>query len=388
LLAPDTLAEDDQRTFYVSGRRLVHALLVNGDMRPVLHQDELFYLEHAMAPAGEDASGITFTTITPDRFEPGSLDNLEVVFLANVRELTPGASLALRRFVASGGGLFIAMGDQVDVDRANAVLDDLLPRPLRDVVALGPADADGIYRQGIAFADINLDHPILKLFTGDEAQGLQAVRTWRAAVVEPGQTGRESNILLRYQNGSPALMEAGYQNGRVILFTATLDRDWTSWPARASFLPFLQRITSYLAGRLSELPPPEVPVSRPVVIPLLENADGVRIIRPDKREVDLTPGEAGSAVFADTTAPGFYEVEQTAAGQKLTDRTIPGFIVHPPPEESNLTPISESRLRSLLGESARLTLAGSADESTRSRSMIFLLLALALVLCEAFLIRR
>jgi hypothetical protein len=41
-----------------------------------------------------------------------------------------------------------------------------------------------------------------------------------------------------------------------------------------------------------------------------------------------------------------------------------------------------------LGESTRLTLAGSDDESTRSRSMIFLLLALALVLCEAFLIRR
>jgi urease beta subunit len=390
LLAPDALAEDDWRIFYVSGRRLVHALLVNGDMRPVLHQDELFYLEHAMAPAGEDTSGIAFTTITPDRFDPGSLDNVEVVFLANVRELTPNVSLALRRFVASGGGLFIAMGDQVDVDRANAVLDDLLPRPLRDVVALGPADADGIYRQGIAFSDISRDHPVLKLFTGGEAQGLQAVRTWRAAVVEPGQTGRESNILLRYQNGSPALLEAGYQNGRVMLLTATLDRDWTSWPARASFLPFLQRITAYLAGRLSELPPPEVPVSRPVIIPLLENADGVRITRPDKQVVELSPGEAGAgtAVFADTTAPGFYAVEQTAAGTKLADRTIPGFIVHPPPEESNLTPISENRLQSLLGESTRLTLAGTDDESTRSRSMIFLLLALALVLCEAFLIRR
>jgi hypothetical protein len=93
-------------------------------------------------------------------------------------------------------------------------------------------------------------------------------------------------------------------------------------------------------------------------------------------------------VFADTTVPGFYEVEQTASGKKLADRTIPGFLVHPPPEESNLSPISQDRLQSLLGESARLTLTGAADESTRSRSMLFLLLALALVLCEAFLIRR
>jgi hypothetical protein len=390
LLAPDVLPQDDERIFYVSGRQLVRALLVNGDMRPVLHKDELFYLEHALAPAGEDASGIAFTTLTPDRFEPGSLDNIEVVFLANVRELSPVASLALRRFVASGGGLFVAMGDRVDVERANAVLDDLLPRPLRDIVALGPADADGIYRQGIAFSDIDRDHPVLKLFGEDQAKSLQAVRTRRAAVVEPGQTGRESDILLRYQNGSPALVEAGYQNGRVMLFTTTLDRDWTSWPARASFLPFLQRVTSYLAGRLSELPPPEVQVSRPVTIPLLENADGVRVIRPDKRETELAPTESGAsaAVFTDTTTPGFYEVEQTAAGQKLADRTIPGFIVHPPPEESNLKPISAERLQASIGESTRLTLAGAADDSTRSRSMIFLLLALALVLCEAFLIRR
>jgi len=175
-----------------------------------------------------------------------------------------------------------------------------------------------------------------------------------------------------------------------MLFTTTLDRDWTSWPARASFLPFLQRVTSYLAGRLSELPPPEVPVSRPVTIPLLEKADGVHITRPDKQEVDLAPAEAGagSVVFTGTDAPGFYQVEQTAAGQKLADRTIPGFIAHPPPEESNLKPVSAERLQVLVGESTRLTLAGAGDESTRSRSMIFVLLALALVLCEAFLIRR
>jgi len=390
LLSPDLLPQDDERIFYVSGRRLVRALLVNGDMRPVLHKDELFYLEHALAPAGEDASGIAFTTITPDRFEPGSLDDVEVVFLANVRELSPAASMALRRFVASGGGLLVSMGDQVDVERANIFLDDLLPRPLRDIVALGPADADGRYRQGIAFSNIDFEHPVLKLFLQDQAKSLQAVRTWRAAVVEPGQTGREYNILLRYQNGSPALVEAGYQGGRVMLFTTTLDRDWTSWPARASFLPFLQRVTSYLAGRLSELPPPEVLVARPVTIPLLENADGVRITLPDKQEVDLAPAEAGagSVVFAGTQAPGFYSVEQTAAGQKLTERTIPGFIVHPPPEESNLKPISADRLQALIGESTRLTLAGAGDESTHSRSMIFILLALALVLCEAFLIRR
>ena len=264
----DALAEDNQTLLYVSGERTVRVLLVNGDMRPILHQDELFYLEHALSPAGEGASGIRFTTITPDRFTKESLDNVEVVFLANVHGLSPESASALRSFVAAGGGLFLAMGNRVDVDRTNQILDDLLPWPLRDKVATGPVEPEGEHRLGTHFTDIDQKHPAFALFEESQIAGLKAVRIWRAVVLESGQAGRRTTVLMNYANGAPALVESPYRNGRVMLFTSTLDRDWNSWPARASFLPFLQRTTAYLAGRLGQMPPVEVEVGTPVRIPL------------------------------------------------------------------------------------------------------------------------
>jgi hypothetical protein len=318
------------------------------------------------------------------------LEGVEVVYLANVRELDPEAATALRRFVASGGGLFVSVGDRVDTERLNAILSDLLPWPLRDIVALGPADMDGVHRQGMAFADMRLDHPVLSPFAAEGLASLKAVRTWRAAVVEPGQGGAQNQVLLRYANGAPALVEGVHRGGRVLLFTSSLDRDWTSWPARASFLPFLQQATSYLSGRLGQLPPPEVTVGEPVPIPLGGEADGARVIRPGGAVVDLGPADVseGIAVFRGTDIPGWYEVAWTRNAEPLGAASIPGLIVLPPPEESDLAPVSADALQRLVGQGTRLTLAGAGDTSARSKSMTFLLLALMLVLCEAFLIRR
>ncbi len=389
-LRPDQLPEDDQRPFLASGRNQLQALLVNGDMRPVLHRDEVFYLEHALAPSGAGASGIRFTTVTPDRLHEGLLESVQVVFLANVRELGPAVLAALSDFVAAGGGLFVSVGDQVDVDHSNQMLAGLLPFDLRDVVALGPADPDGVHRQGMAFGEFDDTHPALAIFGGERAQALAAVRTRRAVVLEPGRTAARGRVLIRYANGAPALVEGRHRAGRVILFTSSLDRDWTNWPARASFLPFLQHTAAYLAGSLDELPPPEVPVDGTVRIPLLPEADGVRIRLPDDGQKDLQAGDLieGRAVFSDTRLPGWYEIAQTTGGRKLPGRTIPGFFVRLPPPESDLTPVTAEQLQALLGHSARLTVAGSGDPATRSRAGLLLLLALGLVFCEALLIRR
>ena len=40
-----------------------------------------------------------------------------------------------------------------------------------------------------------------------------------------------------------------------MLYASTVDRDWTDWPIRTSFLPALQQIVEYLAGGLDEHPP-------------------------------------------------------------------------------------------------------------------------------------
>jgi len=390
-LSPDRLAEDDARPFLAAGRRPVRVLLVDGDMRAVLHQDELFYLERALAPDGGAQAAVQLQSLTPDRLRPEHLDGVQVVFLANVRELSPEQRQALQSFVEAGGGLFLACGDQLDPQRADEWLRELTPWPVRDVIALGPPDPDGVHRQGLGFGALDAAHPVLKPFTAERGRALEAVRTFRAAILEPGRAGPEVRVLLRYADGTPALVEGRRGAGRVMLLTTTLDRDWTHWPARASFLPFLQRATAYLAGRLEEQPAVEVEVGEPARLPLLPEAGGLRVRRPDgeARVLRAAPG-AGQVAFTETDRPGVYALEQLPPGGEtaLRARAAAALLVHPPRAELDLGPASDERLQSLVGEGTRLRLAGSGAEGGRAQAWLLLLLALGLLTLEALLIRR
>jgi hypothetical protein len=86
--------------------------------------------------------------------------------------------------------------------------------------------------------------------------------------------------------------------------------------------------------------------------------------------------------------PGWYQVKQLSGKHVLPNSSIPGIIVHVPPTESDLRPISTDELQGLMGESTRLTMVGSASSTAQNRSWVFLTLALMLVLLEALLIRR
>ena len=59
-------------------------------------------------------------------------------------------------------------------------------------------------------------------------------------------------MLAAYDDGAPALVEARRGRGRVMLYTSTVDREWSDWTIRTSFLPAMQRFAAWLAGALDE----------------------------------------------------------------------------------------------------------------------------------------
>jgi hypothetical protein len=256
-IAPDALVEDDLRRFVLDVRRPARALIVDGDPRPVPHLDEVFYLERALRLPG---SPVQVRVIAADERPELPLHESDVVFLCNVRELAAGRVSALLRFVESGGGLFFSVGEQVDPDFYNAVLGALLPRRLR-------AARDVTYGGGapVRFARPQLAHPVLSVFAGNAGDGLVSGEVRRYFHLEPGP---EENVLLRYDDGSPALVRGRYGRGRILLFTTTIDRDWTDLPIRTGFLPLVQQAARYLARILESPGAPEVIVGEPRTIPL------------------------------------------------------------------------------------------------------------------------
>ncbi len=385
----DNLPGDDEQGFFVAEKGKIRALLVDGDMRTIVYRDELYYLEHALGTTDSLNSGVTFTTITPDRLNSTVLQGADVVFLANVRHLESKATTSLEEFVAGGGGLFVAMGDRVDVDQFNQEFEKIFPWTLRDTVSLADNTEGSSTTHGIAFGRVNEKHPVIVPLGPQYKASLGAVRTRMAVVIEPGAGSSEENVLISYSNGAPALLDGRYGMGRILMFTSSIDRDWTNWPARASFLPFLLSATRYLAGQLDMSPPKRVDVGSQVSIFPGEGVEKIAIRKPDGMVVSLTSvaGHNGKIVFSQTDIPGWYEIIRS--GTKTThDSGMPGFFVRIPPAESNLAPIAAGRLDSLLGDGARVVLRVSDGSDIHRVAWIFLILCLALLVCEGVLIRH
>lgn len=240
-LAPDALTLDDVRYLRVEVAGEVRMLLVNGDPSPVRQRDELFYLQAALAADGGDRQRVVARAVRADDFDARQLAAFDAVALCNVRALAAAQLAALQRYVVGGGGLLIAVGDAVEAERYNAMFGALLPQPLRGVTSANAEAASELH-----LGALDAEHPLVASLAREPGgAGLGRVRVRRAFRLEPSTRGGQRAVL-RYDDGSPALVEVQLGAGRVLLWTTTIDRDWTDLPIRPGFLPLMQQVARYL----------------------------------------------------------------------------------------------------------------------------------------------
>jgi hypothetical protein len=393
-LPEDALHDDDSRALSLVVPREVRVLVVDGAPSPVRYRDEAYFVESALA---SPASPVRPTLVDAEAFARQDLAGFDVVFLLNVRAAAVKAD-ELARFVEQGGGLFIAVGDQVEPEDWTRQLGALLPMPLHVVKTAAERGAAGA--RAARFADVAWDHPALSIFTGEAREGLLGVRTFRYVLAKPrgsAQPDGEAKVLVTFDDGAPALVEARLGKGRVLLFTSSADRDWTDWPIRTSFLPAMQRFAGWLAGALEDRREPPVVVGTPKTIRLEEDDALVALVGPDGRErrraelersglredargqPKLTPGE-----------PGLWQVKVQAGGQERLEPRL-AFAVAPDPRESDTRRLDPSELTAWFGGESHAKVEGdarAAAEGGREVPLwsILLVLGLAAFLVEGVLL--
>ena len=363
-LPSDALTADDRRFARVEVRRDLRVLIVDGDPRTSRRDDEVFYLETALRPGDRDDSQLDVTTVAPDELGNRRLADFDVVFVCNVK--SPDGA-ALRDYVQHGGGLFIALGDNVDVDAYNDALGNLLPQPLQALRTVGAtaADRDDGERQaagnGQRLGRIDRNHPLLAPLAEQHAvEALEAARFSRYALFRPtAETQRQ--VLLRFADGAPALIESHYGEGRVLLWASTIDRDWTNLPIEPAFLPLVQQSTRYLARAPMREPEAPLIVGQHHDIALRDGDLRVEVTEPSGRqrtfERDKVAGRKALA-FDATDEPGIYRVAAAGRDGVMRARRDATFVVNVDPAESDLTPIDPVRLKQLAaGGGAKLAAA-------------------------------
>ncbi len=399
-VATDVLPGDDVRRHVVAVRRKMRFLLVDGETSPEPFRGETDYLAVALAPPGSVSSGVEVDVVPERAFSGRELSSVDGVFLCNVYKLPPERIQKLEEFVKGGGGLVFFLGDQVDPQEYNALFygtgeaagKRLLPLPLGDV--------EGSTDDYTTLAAPAADHPVIRFLRGMNDIVLRTMTIERWVRCEQPLPGSEARVILRYgdDQGSPALAEKGFGEGRVLLFTTAADTEWSNLPLSPLYLAMLQEIAAYVVK------PDPADATRRVGEPIEIPFDPARMRR---RGVVRLPDEQGATqsemVLAQdpethtlsfrhekTRVAGFYLARfETPEGEELT---LP-FARNVEPGEGDLARLDPRRLADAL-PGARLERAGAGalldggaeDRSEFWRTLLLLLLACAVL--ETFLAWR
>lgn len=395
-LADDALSVDNQIRLPVELPPPVRVLLVDGEPHAIPFQDEVFYLSSALRQAKKSLAQMRIDVLSLEQLNPAVLADARVVVLANVMEVSESVANALSQFVRAGGGLLITAGQQLNADSYNHTLREILPGRLRG--AKGQALLDNIdVQETLGLGAFAQEHPIFQGIARVDAQGLPGLRrvqTHTMFLLEP-EADAPREVLMRFSNESPALVERRIDAGRVIFLATSIDREWTDLPIRPGYLPLMQQTVLYLAGALDVSGPRFLRVgeSRNLVLP--RGAERLEVRAPDARvyrlqgtsSAETGRTEAQTIPFAETHLPGVYRVRVKYPGGDAKELYAERFSVLVDAAESDLRLADEAILREAVPQGA--SVRGGNDEDKDAPLWRHLLLVVVALLCaEAWWLRR
>lgn len=361
-LPGDRLPNDDTRAVALKTIEQLEILLVDGNPSPSPADSSTFFLQNALQPVPKERLAdffIKVETVNLANFNPAVLGRKDVVMFSDVDMLPQTAINALADFLISGGSAYFFTGPNVDTSFYNSTLLDsyaMMPAFMeRAGLSVSPLPT-------LSFQESNFEHPIAAAWRDQAAGSLSTALFYNYHPLVPApwpdenanpQAGAPS-IILRYRDGSPAIMERSWGTGRVVLFNSTADTRWNDMPLRASFIPLLFRSLGYLIQRGDDSLniPVGTPFTHVVDSRLVGESAVVEHLDPDvgfKQTFTIELGEKTAMLRTDPLrVRGAYEATINAQPPERFK-----FAVTTDPIESDLFPISPEQ-RGQLSEVAEV----------------------------------
>lgn len=342
--------EDDHLEAVVDVIDPVHVLVLSGDERSSPLRSESDFLRFALAPhsaieptshaKASDRDPFNVTVMPAEKWADVDLERYQVVVLANIERFSPSQARAIERYVYGGGQLFIAPGSLSRYDDYNAML-------YRDGAGILPAELDAPTpsdgSESTLLLSWDTSHPIFGFLRGQYESPAASIARYFPARPRPV----DASAIAWYLTGDPFLIEGKSERGRVLLMTTALDADWSTLPLSNFYLPFVQSTVRYLAGGnsvQSNLAPGQ---AIHMVLTDSDSPTAITLLRPDGRSEKISAfrlAQQPELRYTDTDLPGEYQVKIEQLGKPSSTRL---FMVRPSREESDLSPLSESRWKTL-----------------------------------------
>jgi hypothetical protein len=388
----DRFTADDQFMFTLTVAPQVRTILVNGNPAAQPLDNEGLYLRTAIIatepnldvvePVEGDAEkdpvleaerrfvrSLAVDDIPQANVNAEVLRDADVVLLANCGSLNDAQFKMLRDFVAGGGGLLVFPGQLVNPDLYNT---KFFPSPevpdeefvsAKIVAAQGdPNNADTF----VKFGAIDFAHPIFSVFEGTDQRYLTKVNVYQRFPVELPEERGTTWPLVEFEDGSPAVLESVYGNGRVLISAFPLNTKWTNLPMKPEFVPLVLRMISHVK-RLND-------VNAPSVVPADGTAEFVvsQHWAPASGKVTDIAGRITPVAFQRsnsrlvgafdrTIEQGYYTLEVKGGRAEQPYNGAVSFAVNLAPGESDFARLTGPQLKEMLPAVNVTTVDASAE---------------------------
>ena len=361
-------APDNRFYFTLRRETPAKALIVESASRG---RSDSLHLQSALT-TNEDLP-FTFTLKSTGSVDPTSISDYALVVLNDTGPISPALGDTLTKFVNAGGQMIVSTGPQTQPENFNTSLQQISPVTLREAVQTKSGES-------VAITEVKFDHPIFEVF--QESGRLAAANVIGYFRSEPRPNAA---VLARFEDGSPALVEARTGKGRVLLFTSSLGPSWNDLPLTPLYLPFIHQMVRYAGTRevsawygLGQTF--TVARQKEAAPPAVDTPGGARL-----SESRLTPD---GDLLITAREPGFYRLRYNAAPDYAA--------VNSDGAEGDFTKLNFGEF--VAGVTGG---AGSAEGTEANRNFTneevegrqrvwwpLLLVALLLLLAESFLARR
>jgi hypothetical protein len=349
----DHLPADDRRSIAVRALNDVRVLLVSGDFGGDPAGNATFYLANALSPVPPPEREKYFVktrTISPAEMESTKLGDYEAVVLANVPDIPASAVDAMAAYLKRGGGLIIFPGPKTNVSFYN---DNFVKKynflPAIPGIVRGKPNEQ---KTALKLQAKGYDNRIVSIWNDPAAGTLSSANFYCSMELTPvkghsAQAG-EAQVVVKYNDGTPAIMERTWGRGRVILFSSSANTAWNDMPLHPAYLPLMDRALGAIIERQdAQL---NIPVGSPfefVCVPDWIGKDALIVHAGDNKEASSL---RRISVANDTPLLRFEETEKSGAYEASVGTEPPTtikFAAQSDPVESDLRELPAARLESL-----------------------------------------
>lgn len=330
-LSDDQFQADNKYYFSFKIPQQFNVLIIKGDnvsglislaMVPSLTLNQYWSVKEVIL---DDLAGINF-------------NDYDVVILSGTPPLAEGYVRRLKSFVSQGNSLFLTFGGTTEIEDFNSNWSDI------SGVVFDEGIRKDFTRAGYyTFDNVDITHPIFSVFRF-ETDKLPELKFYTLPKLH---TTEGANRLANFSGNRPALVESRYGPGRVLTLTGPIAPQYSDLTSQAFFVPFISRITEYLASDLSgydvHLFAGEN-ISRAISVNIQLTAS-VEMITPDSQYYYLAPEEEkGNLIFKPypVNLSGIYNI-------RYLGREIDRFALNVNPNECDLVGVIDKQFADAIG---------------------------------------